>query len=113
MQRYFSNYTYHVIGEDEMKTEIMARGPIEVAYQVYSDFSVYQSGIYHHVSGSYGGGHAVKIIGWGEDGGTPYWIVANSWGVNWGENGFFRIIRGIDECGIESLGCVGFDPRVN
>ena len=63
-----------------------------------------KSGVYRHVSGSLAGGHAIKIVGWGvtSDGhNTPYWIVANSWGVDWGLDGFFWILRGKDECGIE------------
>ena len=37
------------------------------------------AGIYHHVSGGMAGGHAVKFVGWGVDGGVKYWKVANSW----------------------------------
>lgn len=37
------------------------------------------------------GGHAVKIIGWGKKEEDEYWLIANSWGNNWGEDGFFRI----------------------
>ncbi|KAI1715734.1 papain family cysteine protease domain-containing protein [Ditylenchus destructor] len=55
-----------------------------------------------HTGGEYYGFHAVKLIGWGEDNGVPYWTLANSWNTDWGENGFFRIVRGKDECGIES-----------
>jgi len=44
----------------------------------------------------------VKMIGWGVEGGVKYWLVANSWNTDWGDNGYFKIIRGIDECGIES-----------
>lgn len=47
------------------------------------------------------GGHAVKIIGWGVENGTKYWLVANSWNNKWGENGLFRILRGVNECNIE------------
>ena len=47
------------------------------------------------------GGHAVTFVGYGEEKGTKYWKVLNSWGEDWGEDGFFRIIRGVDECGIE------------
>nr|CDJ88565.1 Peptidase C1A domain containing protein [Haemonchus contortus] len=47
------------------------------------------------------GYHAVKIIGWGKENGTDYWLIANSWHNDWGENGFFRILRGTNHCGIE------------
>lgn len=65
------------------------------------DFENYVSGVYKHVSGALMGGHAIKITGWGVDGTTAYWKIANSWNPYWGENGYFRIVRGTDECGIE------------
>lgn len=37
--------------------------------------------------------HAVEIVGFGVDNGTKYWSVRNSWGADWGENGYFRILR--------------------
>lgn len=40
-----------------------------------------------HVAGSLGGGHAVKLLGWGVDQGVPYWLAANSWNTDWGEDG--------------------------
>ena len=49
----------------------------------------YKSGVYIHTSGSVEGGHAVKIVGWGTSGSQDYWIVANSWGPNWGLSGYF------------------------
>jgi len=77
-------------------------GPVETAFTVYSDFENYASGVYQHTSGTILGGHAVRIVGWGSDNGVDYWKVANSWNPYWGEDGYFRIVRGDDDCGIES-----------
>jgi len=92
---------YTIVGEENMKTELSSNGPFEVAFQVYADFMSYSSGVYYHQSGSYEGGHAVKLVGYGTDNGTKYWLCANSWNTSWGEQGFFRIRRGTNECGIE------------
>lgn len=45
------------------------------------------SGVYKHVSGSALGGHAIRILGWGVEDNTPYWLVANSWNPDWGDKG--------------------------
>ena len=48
--------------------------------------------------------HSVIITGWGEtEDGTKYWVVRNSWGPRWGLNGFFKIVRGENALGIESV----------
>jgi len=44
----------------------------------------------------------VRIVGWGNDNGVDYWLVANSWGDDWAMDGFFKIRRGINECNIEN-----------
>nr|CAD7392860.1 unnamed protein product [Timema cristinae] len=86
----------------QMQLEIYKNGPVEGAFTVYSDFVQYKSGVYQHVTGTELGGHAIKIIGWGTEEDTPYWLVANSWNSDWGDHGFFKILRGSDHCGIES-----------
>jgi hypothetical protein len=72
------------IAEDvqEIQTEILTKGPVEAQYEyiVYGGFYSYR-GVYQHVMGTYAGRHAVKILGWGTEDGTPYWLVANSWGA--------------------------------
>ena len=84
-----------------IQSEIYTNGPVEAAFTVYEDFLTYKSGVYQHTTGSVDGGHAIKIMGWGVENGTSYWLVANSWNEDWGDKGTFKIRRGADECGIE------------
>jgi len=98
----YSGQTISASGEAGIQQAIMAGGPVETAFTVYSDFENYAGGIYHHVSGGMAGGHAVKMVGWGVEGGQKYWKVANSWNPYWGEKGYFRIRRGNNEGGIEN-----------
>jgi cathepsin B len=88
-------------GEADIQAEIMKNGPVETAFTVYADFPAYKSGVYVQHSTQVLGGHAVKFIGWGVENNTKYWLVANSWNTHWGADGFFKILRGVDECGIE------------
>ncbi|XGW24207.1 hypothetical protein V3C99_005974 [Haemonchus contortus] len=88
--------------EEEIQKEMLKYGPVQAAFSVYEDFSYYRKGIYKHTYGRPRGGHAVKIVGWGVENGTKYWTVANSWNDDWGENGYFRILRGENHCDFES-----------
>lgn len=92
---------YSVKSVDDMMQELYQFGTLSVALTVYEDFEAYTSGVYQHVYGRSLGGHAVKMVGWGVDNGTPYWTCVNSWNDSWGEGGVFRILRGSNECGIE------------
>ncbi|CAJ0596281.1 unnamed protein product [Cylicocyclus nassatus] len=88
--------------EKEIRKEIMKNGPVQAAFTTYADFKLYKGGIYRHLAGERSGSHAVKLLGWGSENGTDYWILANSWGVTWGEDGgYFRMVRGENECGLE------------
>lgn len=49
----------------------------------------------------YEGYHAVKVIGWGTENGTKYWLAVNSWNDEWGDKGLFKIRRGNAECYFE------------
>lgn len=105
--------SYSVRGEQNLMKELMENGPVEVAFSVYDDFGDYAGGVYQHVTGGYLGGHAVKLIGWGvTDDGVKYWLIANSWNPTWGENGYFRILRGVNECGIEGSAATGM-PKLD
>uniref|UniRef100_A0A8C4TFV4 Tubulointerstitial nephritis antigen n=1 Tax=Erpetoichthys calabaricus TaxID=27687 RepID=A0A8C4TFV4_ERPCA len=82
--------------ETEIMKEIMENGPVQAIMRVHEDFFLYKGGVYHHTSAAAKenrrqGTHAVKLI------------AANSWGTWWGEDGYFRILRGVNECDIEKL----------
>jgi subtilase family serine protease len=60
--------------------------------QVYQDFQSYGGGVYSYSWGTAAGGHFVLVIGWDDSKGTSGALkVKNSWGTNWGENGYFWI----------------------
>lgn len=97
----FTGGVYYYSGEENIMSAIMTNGPLETSFMVYQDFENYVSGIYKYTIGDSLGGHAVRFVGWGEENGVKYWKVANSWNPYWGENGYFRIVRGVDNCYIE------------
>ncbi|CAL6090848.1 Cathepsin_B [Hexamita inflata] len=87
-------------GEDSIKAALQ-KGTVVSSLVVYEDFLYYKSGIYEHKTGSLQGGHTVVFVGYGVENGVKYWVVRNTYGPKWGENGYFRIKRGVSECGIE------------
>lgn len=99
------NSTQKASGASAIKSLIKASGPVETGFTVYEDFMNYDSGVYHHVTGKQLGGHAVKILGWGQESGVNYWICANSWSEAWGEQGFFRIKQGDSGIDNAAFGC--------
>jgi len=53
----------------------------------------------------------VKLIGWGVENGVDYWLMVNSWGYEWGQNGLFKIKRGTNECLVDQYATAG-DPEI-
>ncbi|KAL3074007.1 hypothetical protein niasHT_038238 [Heterodera trifolii] len=48
--------------------------------------------------------HIISIVGYGEEGGKPFWLIVNSYGQEWGDNGEAKFVRGNNACGIEEYG---------
>jgi cathepsin B len=90
--------------EERIRSGIYTWGPMASGMEVYPDFYTFdaKNSIYEwNGVGPQVGGHAVEILGWGEEGGVPYWIIKNSWGKEWGDKGYFRMVRGKNNCGLE------------
>ncbi|KAK2963789.1 putative Cathepsin B [Blattamonas nauphoetae] len=106
-RQWVKSYTMIEGGEPAMMKQMMEEGPIVGGFMMFADFLQYTSGIYHYVEGGFIAANTVMIFGWGVENGVKYWNCMNNWGPYWGENGFFRIQRGINTCSIEGLSSAG------
>jgi len=108
--RYVGSFYGHA-NEQLIKEELYRNGPLAIGIEPDEDFMYYSDGIYksstpqNHTSTEEWQqvDHGVLVVGWGEENGQKYWRIQNSWGPDWGEDGFFRIVRGQDESAIESM----------
>jgi cathepsin B len=108
---YTAYHVYAVPGTPEEKRsdldicrEIYKFGPVSTAFEVFEDFyrfdpktTVYQS----TQEGDRVAGHAVVLDGWGVQDGVKFWWVRNTWGPDWGIDGYFKMLRGVNHCKIE------------
>jgi C1A family cysteine protease len=74
---------------DDQKKWLDTVGPITCCLEVWTDFDAYQTGVYHHTTGTFRGLHCIAIIGYSET--DRCWIAKNSWGPGWGDHGYVRI----------------------
>ena len=92
-----------ITGEQAMMQHIYQNGPIACGIAVPQDFYLnYTGGIYEDKSGDKEIVHDISIVGYGVEDGVKYWLGRNSWGEAWGDEGFFKVIRGIDNIAVES-----------
>ena len=97
-----STSTWYPVDEEEIKEFLYETGPLAIALNA-NPLQTYSGGILDKTSSQCpvsGINHAVTLVGYGAESGVDYWIVKNSWGENWGENGYFRIRRGTGCCGV-------------
>jgi len=87
--------------------DAVSQQPVSIAIEADKrPFQLYQGGI---LSGPECGAqlnHGVLLVGYGTDNEKTYWKVKNSWGADWGEEGYIRLARGVNgpgECGIASM----------
>ena len=113
---------YGAANEVLMMKELRARGPITGNIRSPIFFSMYSGGIFssteiqENVSKGLNYkrlyddniffqevGHSTTIVGYGEENGVKYWICMNSYGKNWGDNGYYKVLRGENEMRIETM----------
>lgn len=114
---YYIGGYYGATSEVSIMKEVRARGPVIIDFNPGPAFAVYKKGIFEEHRGKIVNGltmrdrlvdwekvtHSVLLVGWGIENGKKFWKCLNSWGKEWGEQGYFRILRGNDEDSIESM----------
>ncbi|KAJ2944516.1 hypothetical protein O0L34_g3861 [Tuta absoluta] len=97
---------YKVNDEDHLKNFLHSYGPVALGINTGMGFLYYRGGIAsaRHLGCRPGHpiNHAVLLVGYGIENGVPFWIIKNSAGKEWGEEGFIRIRRGENTCNILS-----------
>ena len=92
-----TGYEYVPANNEAALLKAVTKQPVSVAIDAGgSDFQFYSSGVFTGQCGTEVD-HGVTAVGYGTaDDGTKYWLVKNSWGTSWGENGYIRMQRDID-----------------
>jgi len=93
---------------EQIQRELVQSGPVVMSFEPKEDFMYYKAGVYQSPPQKIHQeweqvDHAVLLIGYGKDEGKDYWTMQNSWGDDWGEQGYFRMAKGTDESGCESI----------
>ena len=106
--------------EEILKALVYKHGAVMVAIAAHGangNFKQYRGGIFSGCSKRYKISHAVVVVGYGTQDGLDYWLVKNSWGKGWGEQGYMKIQRGVNMCGIGTtqvtLSCEALEEKTN
>jgi hypothetical protein len=109
MRRYKAKTCYLLSSSsNDIKNEIYRWGPVLVGFQVYEDFLTSYNGKTTYKPSTNArpvGGHAVVLYGWGKDSNSEFWIARNSWGKDWGDNGYFYLDMNNPQLMIEENAC--------
>lgn len=100
---YVSGYTDVTAYDEDALKSAVAQQPVSVAIEAdKSAFQFYSSGVLDSTACGTSLDHGVLLVGYGYDSssGKDYWKVKNSWGSTWGEDGYIRMVRGKNMCGI-------------
>ncbi|AVA31205.1 cath [Oxyplax ochracea nucleopolyhedrovirus] len=93
-------FRYIIWNEEKLKDVLRSSGPIPMAVDA-ADLVDYDNGIIQNCA-NHGLNHAVLLVGYGEQNNVPFWTFKNTWGEDWGENGYFRVKQNINACGMKN-----------
>ncbi|XP_010268619.1 PREDICTED: cysteine protease RD19A-like [Nelumbo nucifera] len=104
-----ANFSVVSLDEDQIAANLVKNGPLAVGINAVF-MQTYIGGVSCPYICSRRLNHGVLLVGYGSEGYSPirmkdkpYWIIKNSWGESWGENGYYKICRGRDVCGVDSM----------
>lgn len=101
-----TDYVVFKSGDEEgLMHSLYNIGPLSIGVNANRDWQLYNKGIYNPTetecpNSPVNMDHGVVLVGYGEEDGIKYWTIRNSWGPDWGENGYIRITRGKNTCGV-------------
>ncbi|CAK9077895.1 unnamed protein product [Durusdinium trenchii] len=104
--------------ERHIMQELLTDGPLYVSLLLYEDFfdasSWSESGIYLHEQGEAFGRHGAALVGWGSDSNSrDYWLLLNSFGMQWQQGGYFKVLRGDTDLEMLHYGAWGADFQLS
>ncbi len=114
---YYAGGYYTGSTEENIMKDLVDNGPLTLSFEPHYTFSMYKHGIYTYdekITKKMTNpewtkvDHSMTLVGYGEETNKDgkvikYWLLQNSWGKDWGDNGFIKFERGINLSGIESI----------
>uniref|UniRef100_A0A7S2V0K1 Peptidase C1A papain C-terminal domain-containing protein n=1 Tax=Fibrocapsa japonica TaxID=94617 RepID=A0A7S2V0K1_9STRA len=85
--------------EEELQLALLRNGPLSIGVDATS-MEFYTGGVDQGIGCTGSVDHAIVLVGWGVENGEKYWLVKNSWGDIWGEDGYWKVVFGQDACNL-------------
>jgi len=86
--------------EETLKRLVVENGAVLTTILAHGGFHNYKGGVFEGCEPGDKTDHAVAVVGYGTENGVDYWLIKNSWGANRGENGYYKLQRGVKMCGL-------------
>ncbi|KAL3273384.1 hypothetical protein HHI36_014831 [Cryptolaemus montrouzieri] len=101
---YVTRYYFVEKNEEALKEAVALNGPISVGIEATVNLQNYAGGVYFDDTCTYNINHGVLVVGYGIENERPYWLIKNSWGSSWGEQGYLKLARNqYNNCQVASM----------